>query len=62
MADEAQLQLADSERPILVDEQIEELQKITDYEIKEWPIGVLVEKFTNGREKDESEIFIPDYP
>lgn len=31
------------------------------YEIKEWPIGVLVEKFTNGRETDESEIFIPDY-
>ncbi|MDP3873775.1 MAG: DUF262 domain-containing protein [Methyloversatilis sp.] len=61
MADDVQLQLADSERATLVDEQIEELQKITDYEIKEWPIGVLVEKFTNGRETDESEIFIPDY-
>lgn len=61
MADEGQLQLADSERSILVDKQIEELQKITDYEIKEWPIGVLVEKFTNGRESDESEIFIPGY-
>ena len=61
MMDEAQLPLADSERAILVDKQIEELQKITDYEIKEWPIGVLVEKFTSGRETDESEIFIPDY-
>lgn len=61
MADEAQLQLADSEQPSRVDRQIEELQKITDYEIKEWPIGVLVEKFTNGRDLDESEIFIPDY-
>lgn len=61
MADEAELQLADSEQPSLVDKQIEELQKITDYEIKEWPIGVLVEKFTNGRDLDESEIFIPDY-
>jgi Protein of unknown function DUF262 len=61
MTDEAQLQLADGERPTLVDKQIEELQKITDYEIKEWPIGVLVEKFTNGRDADESEIFIPDY-
>lgn len=61
MADEVQLPLADSQQSILVDQQIEELQKITDYEIKEWPIGVLVEKFTNGREKDESEIFIPDY-
>jgi hypothetical protein len=61
MTNEAQLLLADSERQILVDKQIEELQKITDYEIKEWPIGVLVEKFTNGRDSDESEIFIPDY-
>lgn len=61
MANEVQLQLADSERPILVDKQIEELQKITDYEIKEWPIEVLVEKFTNGRDSDQSEIFIPDY-
>ena len=26
-----------------------------------FPIWVLVEKFTSGREKDESEIFIPDY-
>lgn len=61
MTVEVQLLLADSEPAILVDKQIEELQKITDYEIKEWPIGVLVEKFTSGREKDESEIFIPDY-
>lgn len=61
MTNEEQLQLADSERAIFVDKQIEELQKITDYEIKEWPIGVLVEKFTSGRETDESEIFIPDY-
>ncbi|TAJ53022.1 MAG: DUF262 domain-containing protein [Nevskiaceae bacterium] len=61
MTDEAQLPLGDSAREILVDQQIEELQKITDYEIKEWPIGVLVEKFTSGRETDESEIFIPDY-
>lgn len=44
-----------------VDAQIDKLQKITDYEIREWPIEVLVEKFTNGRETDESELFIPDY-
>lgn len=45
----------------LVDAEIERLQKITDYEIREWPIEVLVEKFTNGRETDTSELFIPDY-
>jgi hypothetical protein len=61
MANQVQLLAVDNERAILVDKQIEELQKITDYEIKEWPIGVLVEKFTNGRDSDESEIFIPDY-
>jgi len=61
MANGAQLPLADNERATLVDQQIEELQKITDYEIKEWPIGVLVAKFISGRETDESEIFIPDY-
>lgn len=61
MANDLQLLLDDSDRSTLVDKQIEELQKITDYEIKEWPIGVLVEKFTSGRETDESELFIPDY-
>lgn len=61
MTEEVQLQLVDTERALHVDQQIEELQKITDYEIKEWPIGVLVEKFTSGRDTDESEIFIPDY-
>lgn len=49
------------DRAVLVEAQIAELQKITDYEIREWPIEVLVEKFTNGRETDTSEIFIPDY-
>ncbi|WP_296508426.1 DUF262 domain-containing protein [Rhodoferax sp.] len=61
MEEQVQLLPADGERAISVDKQIEELQKITDYEIKEWPIGVLVEKFTNGRDLDESELFIPDY-
>ena len=42
MADEVQLQLADGAREVSVDRQIEELQKITDYEIKEGPIGVLL--------------------
>lgn len=59
--DEFQLQFVNSERAAIVDKQIEELQKITDYEIKEWPIGVLVEKFTSNRDEDASEIFIPDY-
>ena len=44
-----------------VEKQINELQKITDYEIREWPIEVLVQKFTSGRDTDTSELYIPDY-
>ncbi|MGL4603268.1 MAG: DUF262 domain-containing protein [Iodobacter sp.] len=61
MIDGAQFLLDNTGLASQVDLQIEELQKITDYEIKEWPISVLVEQFTNGRETDESELFIPDY-
>ncbi len=55
------LSLQGDEQATLVESKIAEMQKITDYEIREWPIEVLVEKFTNGRETDTSEIFIPDY-
>ena len=44
-----------------VEKQIQENQKITDFEIREWPIEVLVYKFTFGLKTDEAEIFIPDY-
>lgn len=50
-----------AERSEAVDKQIQENQKITDFEIREWPIEVLVHKFTKGLETDEAEIFIPDY-
>lgn len=55
------LSLPNADQAALVEAQIAELQKITDYEIREWPIEVLVGKFTNGRDTDTSEIFIPDY-
>jgi len=55
------LPLSNADLAALVEKQIADLQKITDYEIREWPIEVLVEKFTNGRETDTSEVFIPDY-
>ena len=55
------LPLSNSDQAALAENQIAELQKITDYEIREWPIEVLVDKFTSGRETDTSEIFIPDY-
>lgn len=44
-----------------LDDQIVELQKVTDYEIREYPIEVIVEKFTKGLDNDTSELFVPDY-
>lgn len=61
MPSEKQLPAINLGKALLVDKEIDNLQKITDYEIREWPIEVLVEKFTNGRETDTSELFIPDY-
>jgi len=51
---------SDEDKRIL-EEQIEALQKITDYEIREWPLEVLVNKYTQGLETDSAELFIPDY-
>ena len=48
------LPVVTSEQAALAEAQIAELQKITDYEIREWPIEVLVEKFTSGRDTDTS--------
>lgn len=44
-----------------VDSDIHEKQKITDHEIREFPVSVIVDKFTIGLETDEAELFIPDY-
>lgn len=44
-----------------LEEQIEALQKITDYEIREWPLQVLVDMYTDGLESDTAVLFIPDY-
>ncbi|EJD6508468.1 DUF262 domain-containing protein [Providencia sp. TYF-12] len=44
-----------------LDKEIKRLEKVTDHEIREYPIGVIVEKFQNGLEEDEAELFIPDY-
>lgn len=45
----------------VLDEQIQQLQKIVDYEIREYPVEVIVNKFIQGLEEDEAELFIPDY-
>ncbi len=45
----------------IAETQIIEKQKISDYDTREYPVEVLVNKFTEGLEEDEAEIYIPDY-
>jgi hypothetical protein len=46
---------------IKIEEQIREKQKIADYDVKEYPVEILVNKYTEKAEIDENEIFIPAY-
>ncbi|MDY7003520.1 MAG: DUF262 domain-containing protein [Cyanobacteriota bacterium] len=41
--------------------EIREKQKPVDYETKEYPVEVLVQKYMEGRDDDTNELFIPDY-
>jgi len=43
------------------DDQIKEKQKETDFDIREYPIEVIVNKFLMKIEDDRAELFIPDY-
>lgn len=49
------------ERDAVLQSQIEEKQKIMDYEIREYPIEVIVNKFKQGLDNDLAELYIPDY-
>lgn len=44
-----------------LDEQIELERRVTDCDIREYPLSVITQKFTDGLETDEAEIFVPDY-
>ena len=43
------------------EEEILENQRIVDYDTKEYPVEVIVEKYHTGKDDDENEIFVPDY-
>jgi hypothetical protein len=45
----------------ILDKDIKEKSKIADSDIREYPLSVIKEKFTNGLETEESELFVPDY-
>ncbi|MHC5595918.1 MAG: DUF262 domain-containing protein, partial [Nostoc sp.] len=41
--------------------EIREKQKIVDYDTKEYPVEVLVQKYRDGLDEDINELYIPDY-
>lgn len=43
------------------EDQIRGVQRIIDYQIREYPVEVLVAKHLDGQEEGENEIFVPDY-
>jgi hypothetical protein len=45
----------------VIEKQIREKQKIVDYDIKEFPVEILVQKYLNGKETDENALYIPSY-
>ena len=43
------------------EQQIIEKQRIVDYQIREYPLEVLVNKYQDGRAEGKNDIFIPNY-
>ena len=43
------------------EQEIREKQKIVDYDTKEYPVEVLVQKYKEGLDDDINELYIPDY-
>ena len=49
------------EKKEIAEAQIRDRRKAVDYNTLEYPIEILVQKYLNGIDEDENEIFIPDY-
>ena len=55
-----QLEISNEKKEI-AETQIRNLRKPVDYNTLEYPIEILVKKYLDGLDKDENELFIPDY-
>ncbi len=44
-----------------IEDQIRDKQQIVDYDVKEYPVEIIVKKYTDNASTDENEIFIPAY-
>lgn len=53
--------LNEEEQQLRLDEAIKVQSRVTDSDIREYPLGVIKDKFTHGLERDEAELFVPDY-
>ncbi len=42
-----------------IEDQIQDKQQIVDYDVKEYPIEIIVKKYLDDASSDENEIFIP---
>lgn len=49
------------ERQNEAEEQVVEHHKTIDYDTREYPVEVLVQKYLNRLEEDENDLFVPDY-
>lgn len=61
MSSNLQLSEITEEQKEAAEGQIREKQKPVDYDTKEYPVEILVQKYLDGREDDTNELFIPDY-
>ncbi|WP_414529470.1 DUF262 domain-containing protein [Nodularia chucula] len=50
-----------NQRKESAEQEIREKTKRVDYNTLEYPIEVIVQKYLDGKDKDENEVFIPDY-
>jgi len=50
-----------AERREEAEAEIREKQKIVDYDTKEYPVEVLVQKYKEGLDEDINELYVPDY-
>jgi hypothetical protein len=50
-----------TERKDEAEAEIRDKQKPIDYDTKEYPVEILVQKYTDGLSDDTNELFVPDY-
>jgi hypothetical protein len=57
----AQKIMITADKKLAAEEEILNEQKIVDYDTREYPVEVIVQKYMQGIEDDENELFIPNY-